>query len=250
MLIDYSNIKFIFVNKQSILALLKTKYANLGLSEETLSKMADMIVARLEAIEGDATAEQVQTEVDGVEPFAKLMQSEADRARKTKAKEDKDKANKGKDGDSTEKGKGEGGADSGNDDPTPEPDSGAPDWFKAYAKQSNEQIKALTDQLSAIQAKETTGTRKQKFEAILDGLPDAVKTSQLKDFGRITFKDDEDFENWMTEKNTDLEGLKVAIVAEDATKFGPSTPKSPGGGGGNKTASKEEINDVLSQFNL
>lgn len=234
------------MNKQSILALLKTKYANLGLSDETLSKMADMILSRLEAQEGDVTAEQVQTEVDGVEPFAKLMQSEADRARKTKAKEDKDKGkDKGKEGEGGDKGKGEGGADSGNED-TPEPDNGAPDWFKAYAKQSTEQIKTLTEQLAAIQSKETTGTRKSKFEALLDGLPDAVKTSQLKDFGRISFKDDEDFETWMTEKNTDLEGLKQSLVADDATKFGPTTPKSTGGGGKPQQASKQEIDDVLS----
>jgi hypothetical protein len=246
LLIDFSNIKFIFVNKQAILALLKTKYANLGLSEKTLSGYADLVLAKLSTIEGDVTAEQVQTEIDGVEPFAKLAQSEADQARKSKAKDDK---GKGKEGEGDDKDKGKGGADSGNDDPDPEPENGAPKWFQDHVKKLDTKIDALTSELTSMKAEKITGTRKQQFEALLDGLPDAVKQSQTKDFGRISFKDDEDFTSWLEEKKTDIGGLKQSLVLEDAHKFGPSTPKSQGGDGG-KQASQQEIADVMSTYQL
>lgn len=61
--------------KEKILAALKTKYSNLGFGAKAL----DGVAAILEKSVTDES--QIETAISGVEPFLKVFQSEADRAR-------------------------------------------------------------------------------------------------------------------------------------------------------------------------
>ena len=61
--------------KEKILVALKTKYSNLGFGAKALDGVASIL-------EKSVTDEsQIETAVSGVEPFLKVFQSDADRAR-------------------------------------------------------------------------------------------------------------------------------------------------------------------------
>ena len=111
--------------KEKILVALKTKYSNLGFGAKALDGVASIL-------EKSVTDEsQIETAVSGVEPFLKVFQSDADRARTEynalKGLYDELKAK-----------------------------SEEPAWFKAYKKQQEERynaIKAESDTLKAEKAK-------------------------------------------------------------------------------------------------
>ena len=64
------------------------------------------------------------------------------------------------------------------------------------------------------------------------GAPDKIKARFEKDFDRLNFKDDEDFDTWLGETTTDVKDL----TSEFQSKGGVVTqPKSGGKGGDNKT---------------
>ena len=129
--------------KEKILVALKTKYSNLGFGAKALDGVASIL-------EKSVTDEsQIETAVSGVEPFLKVFQSDADRARteynalkglydELKAKSEASPANGGGQGKKNE------------------PDDEEPAWFKAYKKQQEERynaIKAESDTLKAEKAK-------------------------------------------------------------------------------------------------
>lgn len=129
--------------KAKILAVLKTKYSNLGFKQKVLDGLAV-------CLEKSVTDEsQIETVVDGLEEMLKVFQADADRARteynmlkgqydELKAKADKSPAN------------------GGGQDHENEPDDDEPAWFKAYKQQQEERynaIKTESDTLKAAKAK-------------------------------------------------------------------------------------------------
>src|SRR5699024_5201604 len=122
---------------------LKTKYSNLGFGAKALDGVASIL-------EKSVTDEsQIETAVGGVEPFLKVFQSDADRARTEynalKGQYDELKA---KAETSAAAGGGQGKKN--------EPGDDEPAWFKAYKKQQEERynaIKTESDTLKAEKAK-------------------------------------------------------------------------------------------------
>jgi predicted outer membrane protein len=195
--------------KDKILQSLRNKYKNLGLSESVLAGMADMIAI-------NTTEESnIETAVAGVENLAKSFQSEADRIR-TEATLKAKAESKG--GESQEKKPAE----------TETKNEDVPAWAKGLIESN----KSLSEQLNAIKSGTTTTSRKSVLETKLKDAPESFKSKILKDFDRMAFGNDDDFNAYLTETETDL----GAVTQEFANK-GLSAHQSPITGGGATEAS-------------
>lgn len=65
-------------------------------------------------------------------------------------------------------------------------------------------MKPLQEKLAAFENGNAATTRKQVLEAKLAQAPEAMKATILKNFGRMTFGTDEEFNEFVTETETDL----------------------------------------------
>lgn len=99
-----------------------------------------------------------------------------------------------------------------------------PAWAKALVK-SNEQ---LLCEVAAMKGEKIATSRKSSLDAILKDAPEKIRQRYEKDFARMTFKDDEDFNNWIGEITPDVE----AITNEYQAKGGVVTRPKAGAAGG------------------
>jgi hypothetical protein len=207
--------------KDKILTALKNKYRNLGLSDKAFEGMADYL-AITTTEEG-----QVETAISGVEPILKGLQGDIDK-RVT---------------DAVAKAK----ADAAKQDPTPpapKPEDPKPkDDVPAWAQALIDNNKSLAEKLSSFESGKTTETRKSIIAKKLEDLPEKFKTKFLKDFARMSFEKDEDFDAYMEETATDIEDIKQEISDSGLNQFGK--PGAGSGGASKKEASKEEVDGIV-----
>lgn len=76
--------------------------------------------------------------------------------------------------------------------------------LEKQVKQLTESVQMLTGTITKMQTERTTKTRRQQYEELFEGVDEKVKNRYLRDFDRLTFKNDEDFEEWLTEKTTEV----------------------------------------------
>lgn len=178
--------------KDKILQALKTKFKNLGFGDKAFQGVADYLAATV------TEEAQIETAIAGVEPLLKSFQGEID-ARVTtavaKAKSEK------KDVDDDGEGAGQKKQQQQKNDDTPE-------WAKALIDTN----KALTERLNRIETGKVVETRKQTLEAKLKDAPAKFKEKILKDFARMNFEKDEDFESYLTETETDLTAFNQELA--------------------------------------
>ncbi|MEI6752356.1 MAG: hypothetical protein WCK78_04240 [Paludibacter sp.] len=119
--------------------------------------------------------------------------------------------------------------------PTPKIDDNTPEWAKALIEQN----KKLADEVAGIKSGKTTDVRRQTLEAKLKDAPEAFKKSILKNFGRMAFETEEEFDEFITETETDLN----TAIQEAANNGLGSFPKpgSPAGGNPTKTVVENDI---------
>lgn len=84
--------------------------------------------------------------------------------------------------------------------------------------------KALMADIAQLKGEKTANSRKAKLDEILKEAPEKVKARYEKDFARMTFNDDADFDAWIAESKTDIEG----ITADFTAKGGIVTPPKRG----------------------
>lgn len=231
--------------KQKIIKAMATKFT--GVSEKILARMADKLMKTIK------TEDQIDAEVDKVE-FQQLLESygdaRADEAQKTAVSnyekkhglKDGKKLNQDDDDDQDD-----------NDDDNDDQDETDPDSKKTgkksrkrnkanddqpeWAKGLLSELKSVKEELASVKGERTANRRKSSLEEILAKAPEKVKARYSKDYERMTFKDDEDFNAWIDEIKPDIE----AIAADLKTKGGiVGRPKSGAGGG-----KDDEINPIL-----
>ena len=177
--------------KDKILQQLKTKYSNLGLSVKTLEGFAEQLA------NGVTEETQIEGAVQGAEFYLKIAQAEADRVRQDAKKNTHPEPQK----------------------PEPPKNNDVPEWQKA--------IEALTNQVSALTKQTVVSTRKEQFVKNLSGLHESIVKSKLKDFERMNFETDEDFQTYLSETQSDANlinqelinsGLKSNVPQGQATK--------------------------------
>lgn len=89
-----------------------------------------------------------------------------------------------------------------------------PDDTPAWAKALIDKSAALEAKISAMEGDKTANTRKKQLAEALDKAPDKLRSRYEKDLARMNFKDDAEYNEWLTEVKTDTE----ALVAEANTK--------------------------------
>lgn len=201
--------------KKEILEALKAKFQ--GVSEAILNRIADKLAKTV------TTQEEVATAVEGV-TFQQVLESYGD-SRATEAQQtavtNYEKKHGLKDGKKVGE-KGEQGTKSETEEESKE--TGIPEWAKALVA-SNEE---LTKEVASLKSEKTATNRKSSLDAILKDAPETIRQRYEKDFARMTFKDDDDFNGWIGEITPDVEKITSDFQAKGGVV---SRPKAGAKGG-------------------
>jgi hypothetical protein len=213
--------------KNKLVLLLKTLFASKGFSQKALEGLADYLAPNLteESTDADLTAA-----IETIKPMTDLMQSEINRqvnAAKPKPVEEIKPVT------TTEPKP----ADDPNETPT-----------EKLLKQALAGITALTAEVANIKGEKVTNTRREQYAKTLEGTSDAYKAEALKDFDRLSFKDDTDYTEWVGAK---AESVKVFVQEAANGGLGGDRPA----GGVTTTiqkgeASQAEIDEAFKNFKL
>ena len=200
--------------KTKVLQKLKPKAASLGFNEKELDGVADKLVGNLA---DDATDDLIEAEIDKILPYLQVSQTFATRViNAAKPKTEPKTIVEGA-------------------EESPKTD-GEPAWFKTYREQQDAKFAVLSQATVAEQ-------RAKLFTADLEGLLPKQKEAALKDFGRMTFADDDDFAAYRLEKQAG-----VAEIAQELSNNGLAAMTKPGSGDSEKTEENEFVK-MLSDIN-
>lgn len=61
-------------------------------------------------------------------------------------------------------------------------------------------VSTLTGTITAMQQERTSKTRRQQYEELFEGADEKTKNRYMRNFDRLQFKDDEDFNAWLEEQ--------------------------------------------------
>ncbi|RZJ90969.1 MAG: hypothetical protein EOO20_06565 [Chryseobacterium sp.] len=206
--------------KHRLIALLKTLFASKGFSAKALEGLADHLAANLT---DESTDAELASAIEGIKPMTDIMQSEINRqineAKKPKVEEPAKPV----------------------EEPAKPaaPSEDVPEWAKGLVTS----ISTLTQGLASIQAEKVGTTRREQYAKTLEGTSEAYKAKALKDFDRLTFKDDEDFNSWVTENSEDV---KVFVQEETNNNLGGDRPT--GGYGGKPVNGEKEVSPAMKEL--
>jgi len=193
--------------KNKVLAQLKLKASSLGFNQTELDGVATSIAANLTA---ESTDDEVATAVTTVLPYLQLSQSSSNRIiNAEKAKQATEALAK------------------------IEADKEAARILAGGTPPKTDETSAmaiLEARLKALESGNASKDRKATFEATLSGLMPKQKESMLKDFDRINFTDDADFQTYLAEKSVTILGINQELADEGLSKMA-----RPAGGGSEKT---------------
>lgn len=220
--------------KRFILDSLKTKFA--GIDEKVLSRIAATAVKTVKNEEEAKTYVEELTLQQVIDSYSDSRVTDA-KEKAIKSYEEKYGMKDGKPADPDEEtgsegnedGKGGTNAGNGKVDKT-ESNTGnedVPAWAKALIQSNN----ALKEELSAMKAGKVADTRKATLDALLKDAPEKTKATYLKNFNRMQFKDDADFNEWIEEITPDIEDATTSQAASDGVVGRPKTGASAGNDG-------------------
>lgn len=133
--------------------------------------------------------------------------------------------------------------------PKPAPQEPKPTPAPQEPKQPNEPsdvlpewAKELKAELESYKAQEANAKRLGKLKDILKELPESLRGRYERDFSRLTFKDDEDFTQWVEELTPD-----VSSILEDYKKMGGSVTNPKGGGGNQEPTISAELQKKIDE---
>lgn len=176
--------------KTKILDALKAKFE--GVAVTILSRVADKLAKTV------TKEEEVETAVDGVS-FQQIIEAESDR-RATDATQSAianyEKKHNLKEGKPVT-----GGAQD-ESEPTPA-DTGNNN--AEIAKLIADAIKPFAEEIAGLKAGQIADTRKQQLDAVISNASEKYKARISKYYGRMTWKDDEDYNAWLEEIRAEAE---------------------------------------------
>lgn len=203
--------------KEQILTALKTKFT--GVQDAILNRIADKLAKTVK------TEEEVATAVEGV-TLQSVIDGYAD-SRATEAAQTAvstyEKKHNIKDGKPEKAGEPEkkNPADTKGSDDTPE-------WAKALIESN----KTLAEKLAKIEGEKAANNRLKELNKVIENAPDTIKSRFGKDFNKMNFKTDEEYQEWLADVKADVETLVTDLTAAGAVF------KKPAGGGGTPPPSK------------
>lgn len=193
---------------EKILAGLKTKFP--GVDSKILERIAK------KKAETTTTEDEVKTVVDGV-TFQSIIDSEGDRRAneaQSSAVSNYEKKYKLKDGKPSEPPQ--------QDPPQPHtpPAGGEDSEVLKMLKQIQQDNQQLRTEINGMKTKELGNQRKDKFSALFEGASDKLKERYMRNYDRLTFKDDEDFNGWLDQQKPFIE----SDIKEEKAQGAKTTP--------------------------
>lgn len=200
-----------------ILNALKAKF--IGVSENILNRIADKLAKTVTKEDDVAAAVEAVT-------FQQVIDSESDR-RATEASQtavtNYEKRHSLKEGKPVSGGGGENEPGGGN-----EPPQGG-DLASQIAAAVSSALKPLQTEIETLKSGKVSDIRKQQLEAVIGNASDKFKTRITKNYERMNFSDDEDYNAWLEEIKTEAEEDAADATATGAVfgrpKFGQPAPK-------------------------
>src|SRR5690606_34407431 len=206
--------------KNKIKERLKAKFPGVNLSQKRIDAIADRLESK---VKEESEIDQALDDMDSFYPFADIAK-EDDRVRSLEAKSKPEpKPNDPK------------------PEPTPSPDD-PKDEVPAWAKSLIEQNKTLQEKIQGIESVKTLESRKSVLEKKLEGLPEKVKSKFVKDFNRMSFSNDDEFNTFLTETESDIAEIKQDISNQNVKAFGKPILA---GGKTEKEPPKEEVKSIV-----
>lgn len=209
--------------KEKIKARLKAKFSGVNLSQKRQDAIADKIAKKLSDDSDDAAVDEALDDYNEIFSFADIAKAD-DRSRTEEAKKkaEEEAARKKK-------------------DETPEPPAG--DDTPAWAKTLIETNSKLTERLNALESGKTAELRRTTLEAKLKDVPEKLKNNYLKQFDRMSFKDDEDFNSFVAETETEAKELAQDFSNKSVGGFGVS--KTGGTKNDKSEPAKEDVKAIV-----
>ncbi|MBO4550177.1 MAG: hypothetical protein J5733_05545 [Bacteroidaceae bacterium] len=225
--------------KLLVLNALKPKVSALGFDKKEVESVAAKIADNLQLAE-DASEEDVQKAineaVDIAASYLAISQQAVTRIVNAQSKKDDKPQDKPQDKPHDKP-----------SDSQDKPDE-MPAWAKAMIEQQKEQTEALRAELNAFKAEKTTTSRKARLEEVLKDTG-AFGKSTIRQFERMSFKDDDEFDAFLTEVQDDLKTLNQE--RSDAGLDSLGNPPSAGGKGDEKKTESyndKELEEMAAQF--
>lgn len=225
--------------KQLILKDLKTKAKAFGFTRKELESVAADLANNLE-LEEEATEEEANAEVakvvDAVLPILKLSQSAAGRAIQSYMDAHPVAGNNNDDE-----------SDEDDDDSTPPPTPKKTPKKGSKVKTTTvddtpEWAKRLFERLDKIEGNALEDKRQSKLKKLVENTG-SFGTRTMRNFNRMKFESDEDFEDFLEEVQSDLEALNQERANDGLSKLG-NVPSSK------TTAPKENQVELMSDEEL
>lgn len=209
--------------KKKIIEALTTKFE--GVEANILDRVAEKLSKTVKS------EDEIQTAVDGV-TFQSMLESYADSRTNeavATAVANYEKKYNLKDGKPTQV------------EPSPKPTTEPTkqtEEIPPYIKAIMEQNKRLEEQISAINSERQTTSRKKTLQGVLKDAPQKLRERYEKDFNRLNFKDDDDFQTWIEEVTPEVQSL-----TEDFNRRTPAiTPPKSG-----RTVNTKPTNPYLTE---
>lgn len=193
---------------EKILAGLKTKFP--GVDSKILERIAK------KKAETTTTEDEVKTVVDGV-TFQSIIESEGDRRAneaQSSAVSNYEKKYKLKDGKHIEPPQQK------PPQPTTPPAGGEDSEVLKMLKQIQQDNQQLRAEINGMKTKELGNQRKDKFSALFEGASDKLKERYMRNYDRLTFKDDDDFNGWLDQQKPFIE----SDIKEEKAQGAKTTP--------------------------
>lgn len=220
--------------KQQVLLKLKPKVKAFGFNKKELmsvaAKIADNLTSADDASDEDVNAE-IDTQIDAVLPYLQVGQSLANRViEENRKKNDDDETDDDDDDESLNTTNRQPGSNKKNPKNKGKNEDEEPAWFKSFREQQEARF-------AALEGEKVTTTRKAKLEAILKDAG-TFGTRTLKSFSKMSFENDEEFEEFLSEVTEDLKAYN-----QERADAGLSTMGTPPAAGGGKPKEDEPFSD-------
>lgn len=226
--------------KQKVLDAMKPKVKQFGFTKKVAKSIAAEIADKLD-IANDASDEDVgaaiDTAIDAALPYFSLIQSQAngllEEWRKKHEKNDDEDEGSDEDNSSDEASR--------NRPDKSTKTSGKTSGESGQSKEMRDlmnAVSALSKEIASMKEGKTMESRRSKLEALLKD-SGSFGNRTLKSFSRMSFKDDDDYEEFLSGVKDDLEAFKQELAENGLSVMG----NPPGGKGERQERHEEAFSD-------
>lgn len=232
--------------KQKVLLILKPKVKQFGFNKKELqgiaAKIADNLASADDASDEDVNAE-IEEKIEAVLPYLQVSQSYANRLVEEARKQNDDDEPDDDNDDNKPSGKRKPGSKNTKDDKEKD-DEKTPEWAASLLKT----VETLTNEITTLKGEKVASTRKARLEELLKDAGSYGKQT-LKNFDRMKFETDEEFDEFYSEVEEDLKAYNQELADKGLENL--NNPPAAGGKGGGKEdepMSDKEIEDLANSY--